>query len=288
MPEDVSGLAAFEARDVEAVVQDEVKLAMSRYQWQAHPRAILLAGQPGAGKTELSSMLSSEMAGDVAFINGDDYRRYHPYRRQLYQKFGADSVGMLSPFSNAVTERLIKVLSGHRLNLIIEGTGRTVEVPKTTAEYLASEGYVVEMAVIAARPEISLISTLFRFYQMKERGTIPRATAISAHDNVVAVLPGNLDELVSLPCISRLSIWDRDLQQLFDSAVGMGLPSEALTGYWNSLWTLDELQCALDDIDNLREKEQRHQLGQGSAIDELARRIETVLPEAPHIDMGML
>ena len=284
MPEDVSGLAAFEDRDVEAVVQDEVKLAMSRYQRQAHPRAILLAGQPGAGKTELSSMLSSEMAGDVAFINGDDYRRYHPYRRQLYQKFGADSVGMLSPFSNTVTERLIKELSGHRLNLIIEGTGRTVEVPKTTAENLASEGYAVEMAVIAARPEISLISTLLRFYQMEESGTIPRAMAISAHDNVVAVLPGNLDELVSLPSISRLSIWNRDLQLLFDSDVDMGLPSEALTDHWNSPWASEEIQRALDNIDHLREKEQCHQLGQGSAIDELARRIENeIVNNSRHI-----
>lgn len=31
MSEDTNGLAAFEARDVEAVVQDEVKLAMIRY-----------------------------------------------------------------------------------------------------------------------------------------------------------------------------------------------------------------------------------------------------------------
>lgn len=105
MPENANSIAAFTSCDVETVVQDEVKLAISRYQCQASPRAILLVGQPGAGKTELSSMLSSEMAGDVAFINGDDYRRYHPHRRQLYQKFGADSVGMLSPFSNAVTER---------------------------------------------------------------------------------------------------------------------------------------------------------------------------------------
>lgn len=288
MPEDVSSLAAFEDLDVETVVQDEVKLAMSRYQRQAHPRAILLAGQPGAGKTELSSMLSSEMAGDVAFINGDDYRRYHPHRRQLYQKFGADSAGMLSPFSNAVTERLIKKLSVHRMNLVIEGTGRTVEVPKTTAELLTAAGYTVDMAVIAARPEISLISTLLRFYQMEEGGTIPRATAISAHDNVVAVLPGNLDALALLPCISRLSIWDRDLQRLFDSTVDVGPPSEVLAGYWNSPWASEEIQRALDDIDNLRKKEECSQLGQGNAIDELARRIEVVLLETPKFCMDML
>lgn len=266
MPEDANGLAAFEARDVEAVVQDEAKLAMSRYQRQASPRAILLAGQPGAGKTELSSMLSSEMAGDVAFINGDDYRRYHPHRRQLYQKFGADSVGMISPFSNSVTEQLIAALARHRLNLIIEGTGRTVEVPKVTAERLTAEGYAVEMAVIATRPEISLISTLLRFYQMEERGTIPRATAISAHDSIVAVLPGNLDMLVSLPCISRLSIWNRDLQRLFDSNIDTVLPSEVLTGYWESPWLPEEIQCAHMTLTACAKKSGTASLGRGARL----------------------
>ena len=52
MPENANSIAAFKSCDVEAVVQDEVKLAISRYQCQASPRAIFLAGQPGAGKTE--------------------------------------------------------------------------------------------------------------------------------------------------------------------------------------------------------------------------------------------
>ena len=267
MSEDISGLAAFEDCDVEAVVQDEIKLAMSRYQYQACPRATLLAGQPGAGKTELSSMLSSEMDGDAAFINGDDYRRYHPRRHQLYQAFGSDSVRMTSPFSNAVTERLIEELSDLHFNLIIEGTGRTVQVPKATAELLTSKGYTVDIAVIATRPEISLISTLLRFYRMSEFGTIPRATAISAHDLIVAMLPSNLDDLISLSCISRLSIWNRELELLFDSRLGIGRPSEILSGYWHSPWTQEEIQNARAAIGILREKEQRSQLGQGNAIE---------------------
>lgn len=198
---DLNGLAAFETRDVDAVVQEEIKLALRRYQRQEHPNAILLAGQPGAGKTELSSMMISELAGDAAFINGDDYRRYHPNYRQLYREFGFDSVQMTSPFSNTVTEELIEKLSDLRFNLVIEGTGRTVYVPKSTAELLTAKSYTVKMAVIATRPEKSLISTLRRFYQMSEGGTIPRATAISARDNIVAALPGNLDTLTALPCI---------------------------------------------------------------------------------------
>lgn len=168
---DLNGLAAFETRDVDAVVQEEIKLALRRYQRQEHPNAILLAGQPGAGKTELSSMMISELAGDAAFINGDDYRQYHPNYRQLYREFGFDSVQMTSPFSNTVTEELIEKLSDLRFNLVIEGTGRTVHVPKSTAELLTAKSYTVKMAVIATRPEMSLISTLRRFYLLSdERG----------------------------------------------------------------------------------------------------------------------
>lgn len=287
MLEDINSLVKFEDRDVEAVVEDEVKLAMSRYQPQMSPCAILLAGQPGAGKTELSSMLISEMGGNAAFINGDDYRRYHPCRRKLYQKFGADFARMTSPFSNAVTERLISELSSRQLNLVIEGTGRTVEVPQSTAEKLTNMGYRVEMAVIAARPEISLISTLLRFYRMEESGTIPRATAASVHDSIVAALPGNLDVLVSLAAISRMSIWDRDLRQLFDSAVDEDLPSEILTGYWNSPWTSEEKRRAYEEINFLREQEQQSQLGQGAAIEELLCRVENVSVKDPTLGIGM-
>ena len=99
---------------------------------------------------------------------------------------------MTSPFSNAVTERLIEELSDLHFNLVIEGTGRTVQVPKSTVELLTTKGYTVDMAVITARPEVSLISTLLRFYQMNEGGTIPRATALSAHDDIVPRCPATL------------------------------------------------------------------------------------------------
>lgn len=108
---------------------------------------MLLAGQPGAGKTRLSSLAVSLMDGDTAFVNADDYRRYHPGYRRLYAEFGSDCVVLTGAFSSVVAERLIQRLSDHHLNLVVEGTGRTVEVPKRTAELLAAKGYAVEVEV---------------------------------------------------------------------------------------------------------------------------------------------
>ena len=267
--------AGFSEADVSELLKKELRLTLRRTHQQEHPCAILLAGQPGAGKTELSTMLLTQMRGDAAFINGDDYRRCHPNYQKLYVAYGSDSVAMTSAFSSAVVEGLIGQLSDAGRNLVIEGTGRTVEVPKSTAELLTGKGYRVEIAVIAARPEVSLASTLLRFYQMNEGGTIPRSTALEAHDNIVSVLPENLDALRALPCVSRVSIWDRELTLLYDSGGSQELPSAVLRRFWSRPWTEEELSGVRNDLAALRQKEQESGLCQRESLDALARRIET-------------
>ena len=266
-------LADFLPSDVEAVVASERNYA-ARYNRQSEPRAILLAGQPGAGKTVLSSMLNKLLCGNVYFINADEYRRFHPNYKELYARYGSVSVQMTSGFSGAVTERLIHETSERGIHLIIEGTGRTTDVPHRTAELLVKKGYRVELAVIATRPEHSLCSTLLRFYEMNERGTIPRATAMEAHDYVVRVLPDNLDILRDDPVISGITIWDRTPTKIYDSCGTAECPSEVLRQYWNRPWSDEELQDMQRSILRLRHKEEACQLKQSPSIDELERRVQ--------------
>lgn len=237
------------------------------------PFVYLLAGQPGAGKSVLSDKIISQNGRNVIVVNGDDYRRYHPCYRELYKIYGADSVKKTSSFSAAIVQRCIKEFSNNQYNMIIEGTGRTYEAPRNTADLLASKGYKVEMAVIAARPEVSLLSTIKRFFQMESDNTVPRATAIEAHDVVVKNLPENLDKLYNTAFISRIRIMDREAVLLYDSAETDSLPGDALLNYWNRPWTDTELNTVLDEIDKLEEIESRKNLGMGDIISELRRRV---------------
>ncbi|MBR4702460.1 MAG: zeta toxin family protein [Oscillospiraceae bacterium] len=269
--------AEYTPQDVLAVVKDELELAVEHYSAAEYPRAVLLAGQPGAGKTELSSMLLPTLGNNAVLINGDEYRRYHPSYRRLYRMYGAESVSMTAAFSGEVTEKLIDVLSDRRLHLIIEGTGRTADVPKKTAEHLTDKGYPVIMAVIAVKPEVSLASTLLRFYEMNERGTLPRATAVEAHDVVVASLPGNLDKLAPVSAISGMGIWTRTQEKIFDSETAVDPPSVVLRQFWSRPWTMEERHRIRADIRLLFEKEERQRLGQGDVIHELERRVNRAI-----------
>ena len=79
----MSTLTSAEVRSVNRTVEREVKRAQERYRQQESPKAVLLAGQPGAGKTILSSLILPLLGDDAALINGDDYRRYHPEYKAL-------------------------------------------------------------------------------------------------------------------------------------------------------------------------------------------------------------
>ena len=232
----------------------------------------MLAGQPGARKTVLSTMMTRNFDSNAAFVNADDFRRFHPNYRELYAAFASDSVSKTSQFASEVSNLLIDKLSTLHYNLIIEGTGRTVDIPKNTADLLSQKGYEIEMAVIATRPEISLISTLLRFYEMNSSGTIPRATAINAHDNVVDVLPDNLDILLEQSKISRISIWDRELNMLYDSAQSSDVPSTILVDYWESEWSEFEIESTQHQIQRLYNLESQENLGQSSVIEEIESR----------------
>lgn len=77
----MNGLSSAEVHAVNQTVERELKWAERNIHGKADPKAVLLAGQPGAGKTMLSSLMLPGLENDAVLVNGDDYRRYHPEYR---------------------------------------------------------------------------------------------------------------------------------------------------------------------------------------------------------------
>lgn len=172
---------------------------------QEQPTAILVVAQPGSGKTSLVSFLRKNT--QASFINADEYRRYFPGYKKLYDQYGDRVIEMTKTFSGKMTEALIDRLSDRRSNLIIEGTLRTTEVPNKTRELLEKKEYRVELAVLLVRPEVSWLRTLRRYHRMREEGTTPRHTAKQHHDQVVAAIPSNLRDIYKAKVFSEIKIY---------------------------------------------------------------------------------
>ena len=183
-----------------------------------HPRAILLGGQSGAGKTTLHRIKQKEFQGNIVIIDGDSYRYLHPNYLALQREYGKESVNYTKWFAGKMVEHLVCVLGKQGYHLLIEGTLRTTEVPRKTARLLKSYGYKVSLALIATKPELSYLSTLIRYEELYAVDpNKARATSKAYHDNIVRHLVGNLQELEDEKQFDQIQIYQRDKQCVYDS-----------------------------------------------------------------------
>ena len=204
------------------------------------PIAILLGGQSGAGKTTIHRIKQKEFQGNIVIIDGDSFRSQHPHYLELQREYGKDSVEYTKDFAGKMVEFLVRELSHLEYNLLIEGTLRTVDVPKKTAQLLKNRGYEVQLSLIATKPKLSYLSTLIRYEELYAiNPNQARATPKEHHDFIVNHLVDNTRQLEELAIFERIQICQRDRSCVYNS--GEDKTSAATTlhdllfGEWNTV-----------------------------------------------------
>ncbi|UXR68861.1 MULTISPECIES: zeta toxin family protein [unclassified Staphylococcus] len=228
--------------------QSEINLAFKRLTRSltrgktisTQPKAILLGGQSGAGKTTLHRMKQKEFQGNIIIIDVNSYQSLHPNYLNLQKEFGKESVHYTKKFAGKMVELLIEELSKQSYHLLIEGTLRTTAVPRETAQLLKSLGYEVSLALIATKPELSYLSTLIRYEELyRIDPTNARATPMEHHDEIVKNLPMRLKELENDQIFKRIQIYQRDKHCVYDSAIddasAVEILKECLFGQWSEV-----------------------------------------------------
>ena len=218
------------------------------------PKAILLGGQSGAGKTTIHRIKQREFQGNIIVIDGDSYRSFHPNYLTLQEKYGKDSVNYTKVFAGQMVEYLVDELSKQGYHLLIEGTLRTTEVPRKTAQLLITKGYQVSLALIATKPELSYLSTLIRYEELYAIDpSQARATPKAHHDGIVEHLVDNLQELEKDKLFSQIQIYQRDQSCVYDSQVDETSATEVLHECLFGKWSKVEEEMLKIGQERLRE-----------------------------------
>lgn len=204
------------------------------------PIAILLGGQSGAGKTTIHRIKQKEFQENIVIIDGDSFRSQHPHYLELQQEYGKDSVEYTKDFSGKMVESLVTELSYFGYNLLIEGTLRTIDVPKKTAQLLKNKGYEVQLALIATKPKLSYLSTLIRYEELYAiNPNQARATPKEHHDLIVNNLVENTHQLEQLGIFEQIQIYQRDRTCVYDSRddeiSAVAVLHELLFGEWSQV-----------------------------------------------------
>lgn len=179
---------------------------------EQNPKAYILGGQPGAGKSVMTDeIFQNELRNNAIIISGDDYRRHHPKYKEIQAKEKLLSAKYTQAFSSKITEMLIEKASCEKYNVIIEGTFRTATTPLQTLEKLKARGYETHVAIIATPATISRKSCLERYKkQFIADQDIARFTNPADHDVVIQNLSKNVSEVFLTGKADFISLYTRD------------------------------------------------------------------------------
>jgi len=203
-------------------IRDEIiSLTLNDEVRQGKPVAIILAGQPGSGKsgaTDAATMALKEEGRRPVIIDPDDLRIFHPrYETHAFEDplTAADKVHPdASLWAYEVTSEAIN----RRNDMIIDGTLASPEGASELTKKLKKNGYHVEVHALTVKPEMSWLGVNKRFEKICESGTgVPRWVPPEIHDKAVVGMPESLERLEKESQIDKVMVFDRDNEVFYDS-----------------------------------------------------------------------
>jgi hypothetical protein len=191
----------------------------SRLQAVKQPRAAILGGQPGAGKSALQSALEHELApgGGVLSIVGDDLRAYHPRYRALMRADDKTAAFYTDRDSAGWIEKLIEHAKAMRFNLVIESTMRVSDKNCATAESLRNVDYTTEAHVLAVHRTWSILGIHQRYEAMLRVHGHARFTLQKSHDEAYAGMLKTIDDLERRQLVDHVVVYKRGNVTLYES-----------------------------------------------------------------------
>jgi chloramphenicol 3-O-phosphotransferase len=109
--------------DHQHIFQEKVlpQSGLDRFTSQEHPKAIILAGQPGAGKGSLVRAVRREFNDDIFPVDPDEQREFHPEAKRWQQespygwsqRTNADAGAFAGGLRDPSFERRVKSIPTH-------------------------------------------------------------------------------------------------------------------------------------------------------------------------------
>jgi hypothetical protein len=192
---------------------------------QAQPKAILLAGQPGAGKGGLARRAELELDNDLVKIDPDDFHDFYPqvgwYRENYPYTWSEETHGDTVDWA----WRLVGDAVAAKNNVIYDSTLSNVDNATGLIQYFQDNGYDVGVMAIAAHKLESDLGVDHRFSKSLYQHGFGRHVPAHISDQIYNKLPDSLDQIHNKTGVP-IRIFNREGDELYNSRVHPLQPGE--------------------------------------------------------------
>lgn len=201
--------------------------SFDRMTTQEQPRAIILSGQPGAGKGGLERLAQVELNNDAVTVDPGRLRDRHPEIEIFRHESPYNWSGRTHPDASQWADELLEATVSGRKNLIFDTTLSNGQwASDTLILNLQAQGYDVEVRVMASHRLESEHGVYERFAGSLDRNGYGRHVPKGARDAIYGKLPASLDiirERTDVP----IRLFNREREAIYDSRNNARPPSVA-------------------------------------------------------------
>jgi len=188
------------------------------------PVAIILGGQPGAGKSAVVAAAMQELSqrGGAVEIIGDDLRDYHPSYRRLMSENDKTGAFYTDRDTGRWVEKAIAEAKAQRVNLVIEGTMRDGDKVAATMQSLREAGYAIDARALAVTAKLSEQGIMLRYEGQKADKGNGRMTTPESHKAGYDGMLKTLERIETEKLADRVTVYRRGAEVLYTNTLKDG------------------------------------------------------------------
>ncbi|MEW2134837.1 zeta toxin family protein [Streptomyces sp. NPDC005435] len=158
---------------------------------QTSPVAVLVAGQPGVGKSTFADLVHRTLAphGDAVRVCGDDYKRTHPCYQTLLAIDDRTAGARTRPDTRRWQAEVEDYTRRRRLNVVIETALADAAEARITIDAYQRAGHRVELTVLAVPEALSGLAVVHRYLRQVRADGVGRYVSSQNHDHCARELP---------------------------------------------------------------------------------------------------
>ena len=263
------------------IFEDIAKHAMMLSKPVQQPVAIILGGQPGAGKAALSNYATAELGGNAVKIDADELRKYHPHLLKLMRENDRSAADLTHRDAAGWAVKLTNLAIKQHRNLVIDGTMRDPDSLAKLCSKLQSAGYRVDARVLAVNDLVSCLSIHHRYELQHEANGFGRWSNRVNHDLAFVGLPVTVDRLETGNLVDRMHVTNRSGTDIYDNTrMAAGWQQTPVQGRLrvdterSRAWTQAERSSFELTLDLVQSKMHRRHAGEGDLAELAAIRAD--------------
>lgn len=181
------------------------------------PRLVLLAGQPGAGRSRATGTLIANHGPDMAVVSGDDLRAFHPRFPELASARSPEAGEGVARATAGWLRNCIRYARENRRSLLLEGAFQDPAVAVATAERFATAGFQTRIVVVASRRAESLLTVASRYLRDVHGSAPARLVGRDVHDRALEATGELVAAARGAATVYRLTVLSRTGRVVFDA-----------------------------------------------------------------------